>query len=49
MPNIHRSIYPKLIELWNKSPKYYRNYLRYWGFTRGEQDKIRKKIFLKTS
>lgn len=43
-PNVHPSIYPKLIELWNRGPRHYRNYLQYWNFTHGECEKILDKI-----
>lgn len=41
---VHESIYPKLIELWNRSPRHYRNYLTGWGFTHGQCEKILDKI-----
>lgn len=42
--NIHESIYPKLITLWNQSPRHYRNFLRDWYFTHGQCEKILDKI-----
>lgn len=43
-PNVHPSIYPKLIDLWNKGPRHYRDYLCGWGFTHGECEKILDKL-----
>lgn len=39
-PNVHPSIYLKLIRLWNLSPRHYRKYLTGWGFTHGQSEKI---------
>jgi hypothetical protein len=43
-PNVHPSVYPKLIALWNKGPRHYRDYLCGWGFTHGECEKILDKL-----
>lgn len=44
IPNVHPSVYQKLIQLWNCGPRHYRNYLRSWGFTHGQCEKILDKI-----
>lgn len=43
-PNVHPSIYPKLIHLWHLGPRNYKKYLTGWGFTHGECEKILNKI-----
>ena len=43
-PNVHESIYPHLIKLWNISPRHYRKYLTGWHFTHGECEKILDKV-----
>lgn len=42
--NIHPSIYPKLIRLWNLGPRHYRDFLRSWHFSHGECEKILDKL-----